>query len=63
MKISIGRTSGPCTDICLDVDFEPDEINVLGDVLAVVNKCTNNKEGWYYQTEDVVVHVRSLGGS
>lgn len=55
MKIRIGRTSGPCTDQVVESDDfvgdEPmfSEIETIKDALAMVNKVSGNKEGWFIQ--------------
>lgn len=50
MKIRIGRTSGPCTDKVVETEeFCPYEKNTIKDVLAMVNKVSGNKEGWFIQ--------------
>lgn len=56
-KVRIGRTSGPITDLDCEVDFEASELHTVADVLAAINKCTNNKEGWYYQVQGQPVTV------
>lgn len=53
MKIRIGRTSGPCTDVVVESDdfdgVKRGELELVKDVLAMVNKVSGNKEGWFIQ--------------
>jgi hypothetical protein len=52
MVVRIGRTNGPSTDIEVTTAFDPDQINLIKDVLAIVNMVSNNKEQWYIATDE-----------
>lgn len=50
MIVRIGRSTGPCTDEVVESDFQDAEpIELIKDVLAMVNKVSGNKEGWFIQ--------------
>lgn len=52
VKVEIGRTSGPCTDEEVQSYFRPEEVDLIKDVVAMVNKATGDKEGWYVRVEN-----------
>lgn len=55
VNVKIGRTSGPCTDVEVESDFDlddPETIDIIKDVLAMVNKVTGDKDGWYVVVTD-----------
>lgn len=60
MNVSIGRTSGPCTDEEVVGDFTPADLETIKDVLAMVNAASSNKEGWFVRMEDGPVVVPSV---
>lgn len=52
MKITIGRLSGPVTDLEISSTFEPSDLDIIKDTIAMVNKATNEKEQFYVIVDD-----------
>lgn len=55
VTIGIGRTSGPVTDADYESEFTPEQVDLVKDVIAMVNKVTNGKEDWYVVIDGVVI--------
>lgn len=55
MEIIIGRTSGSCTDRDIKLTIQPEELDLVKDIIAVVNRASNNKEKWYVETPEYSV--------
>lgn len=52
MRVTICRHSGPVTDVTATSDFEPDQLDVIKDVVAMINVVTGGHDQWYVQVED-----------
>ncbi len=52
VTVHIGRTSGPCTDMEVQSDFYASELSTIEDVLAMINRVTDDKERWYIRVDD-----------
>lgn len=47
VTVSIGRASGPNTDVEVASDFHPEQVELILDIVAMVNKASGNHERWY----------------
>jgi hypothetical protein len=54
MLIIIGRLSGPSTDNTISTNIGEDQLEVVQDILAIVNACTDNKERWFMESDDKI---------
>lgn len=55
VAVTIGRLSGPSTDLDLESDFKESEVKTIADTIAIINSCTNNKEAWYYAIDGKII--------
>lgn len=51
MIVRIGRSSGPVTDLPVESDFGVHELELVKDVIAMVNRVTRDREGWWVEVE------------
>lgn len=61
IAIVIGRLHGPLTDSKVGAWFTPDQVSVIRDTLALVNKVTNEAERWYFETPNGRKNVPFVG--
>lgn len=47
VMVTIGRSSGPITDVMVESTFDEEDIATVKDTLAMVNKASGNKERWW----------------
>lgn len=61
LTIEIGRTSGPMTDKQITVMVKARELDTIKDVLAWVNACTHNTEGWFVMVDGKMIIPQTRG--
>lgn len=56
VTVKISRSSGPCTDLVVESEFELAQVDLIEDVIAMVNKATGGREEWYLVVGDDNTH-------